>query len=560
MENVNNIVNGRNIKVRYVLKLLRRIIFGRTIPQIFFRVYLIIIFLGTILLFCEFTHVNTYWVDTLHGDPWRIPNTNWDPLLPNLNTHQYTFWNALFIACSAFSNTGLTTVNISEFYNISGQIIIFFLIWFGGIGIISIFFLVWNLFKSNDSVKINQVILLQAERGSNKLSNTVKSIRFSFLFIICTQILFGMIMTIWLYSYPSYVQKINLLDPNVLSYDTTTTTSAYHNFYDALWQGFFCSISAVSNAGFDVFGQNISLSAFRNDWNVFFQLFIMIEILVGGIGYPLIFDLYEKIQAKRHNLKHNLSLFTKVCLVWYFVILFFGLFSSLLFECCGKDISILSNTTIMSSSNYHGEWGKAEWFNKSWAILFNTVTTRSAGFSTVPQGIFTQGSMIVYCILMFIGGSPSSTAGGIRVTTLAVLFTALWSQIRGKTTISIFKRSIPDKTVKNAFVVFFISICLLLISTVIIFYTHDIETNNFISDLSIVNHQFIGVFYEVTSAFGTVGLSIGITAICGPLALIVLIIVMFIGQLSVSSFLLLFTNPKNITQRATNSYEDIKIG
>ena len=75
MENVNNIVNGRNIKVRHVLKLLRRIIFGFTIPQIFFRVYLIIIFLGTILLFCEFTHVNTYW----------------DPLLPNLNTHQYTF-------------------------------------------------------------------------------------------------------------------------------------------------------------------------------------------------------------------------------------------------------------------------------------------------------------------------------------------------------------------------------------------------------------------------------------------------------------------------------------
>ena len=176
---------------------------------------------------------------------------------------------------------------------------------------------------------------------------------------------------------------------------------------------------------------------------------------------------------------------------------------------------------------------------------FETLTlTKSGGITTTTTN----------------GGSPSSTAGGIRVTTLAVLFTALWSQIRGKTTISIFKRSIPDKTVKNAFVVFFISICLLLISTVIIFYTHDIETNNFISDLSIVNHQFIGVFYEVTSAFGTVGLSIGVTAICGPLALIVLIIVMFIGQLSVSSFLLLFTNPKNITQRATNSYEDIRIG
>lgn len=535
-------ISDKNIKIRKFLRSLKIILLGKTIFNTFFRVYIFLILIGAIFLYTPLTHAS-----------WEIPNQSTE------GTHPYNFWDALFIACSAFTDTGLTCVNVSTFFNFGGQFIVFLLLWFGGIGIISLFFVIWNFFRKNDSVKLQQIILLQSERGTTKLNNTFRSIRFSVLFIILVQIFFGLIYSFWLCWMPIHLQGVLDLGNNTtITYDLPQYISAHGNYGLAIWQGIFCSFSAINNAGFDIFEQNISLSAFRNDWNVIFQLFTMIEIIIGGIGYPLIFDLYEKIRLRRMNIKYKLNLFSKVCLISYFIILAIGLIFAYSFEFGAKNVGHL---TLMSINNTPTQkyWGNNETFNKCWLILYNTVSTRSAGFSTIDQKLFTTGTHSIFTVMMFIGASPSSTAGGIRTTTIVVIFATIIAIIKGRTNVSILKRNIPKNTVVNSFVVFFVALMLIFLSVIIIMYTPNVE-NPSIKISSLPEFNFIVCLYEVSSAFGTVGLTTGITTIASPVALFIFVICMFVGQLGVSNSLLSWTKKISLGKNINYAQEDIRIG
>ena len=540
-------IKDRKVKAKKVGKVLKRIFIGNNIFNIFFRVYIFVVLLGGVLLYIPWTH-----------SEWTIPNVT------TSGTHPYTFWNALFIACSAFSNTGLTCVNVSTFFNFTGQVIVFILVWLGGVGIISLFYVLWNFFKKGDDVKMNQIILLQSERGTSKLSNTFRSIRFSVVFIIIVQIIFGFLMSFWLCWMPVYVQGVQDYGNNVsITYNTNQLVSSYHNYPLALWQGFFCSFSAMNNAGFDIFEQNISLSAFRNDWNIVFQMMIMIEIILGGIGYPLIFDIYEKIRLKRKNIHYRFSLFSKVCAISYVLVFVVGLSISFGFEFGVPNTGniVPGNLTLMSINNTadHKYWGDNELFNKCWALIFNATAARSAGFSTFNQCWLTMGSQTTFSIMMFIGASPSSTGGGVRTTTLAVIVATLIATIRGRTNISIFKRNIPKTTVANSFLVFFVGLVIVFISTTIIIYTPSVENPaQRIGD--VLNINFVSTMYEVTSAFGTVGFTTGVTAIAGPFALVILTFCMFVGQLGVSTSLLVWVRRVSFGKNIQYAEEDIKIG
>ncbi len=524
-------------KTRKFWKSFSNIVFGKNIFQKFLRIYVLSVILGAVLLYCGWSH-----------SLWTV--TNYDN--PDI-THNYTFWDALFVSCSAFSNTGLTSICIGDFYNFFGQFVIFVLIGLGGIGIISLFFVVWNFFKKDDDVKINQLILLQSERGSNKYSVSFRSIRFCVVFIIIVEIFFGLIMSLWLNFYPNYN-----IDPqsysNILTYvDSSSPIAAYHNYGTALWQGMFLSVSAMNNAGFDIFNSNASLASFRNDWNIIFQLFTVIEIVLGGIGYPLIFDIYEKIRCKKHGLNYHLSLFSKVALVTYILVFIIGLGCSFGFE-----YGQMTNSTLLGTSNTHNEWGKNESLNKNWAIIYNTIVTRSAGFSTFNQALLTTGSQIDFSILMFIGASPSSTGGGIRTTTFAVLILSIWHLIRRHENVTAFKKTIPQKTINNAFIVFFIGLVLVLVVSLSLYYCPTYLPNNE-SVYQIDNMTFIKTIYEVTSAIGTVGLTMGISELVKPIGLFLLTLTMFIGQLGISSTLLSWFNKSSKSKDIAYSIEDIKI-
>ena len=244
---------SKKARARKVVRVLKRIFLGNSLFQLFFRVYLLTIILGAVLLY----------IDASHPGKWLISDTG-------STEHQYTFWDALFLSCSAFSNTGLTSVVVGNFYNFFGQFVIFALIGLGGIGIISLFFVIWNLFKKADEVKLNQIMLLQNERGTNKFSSSFRSVRFCVFFIIIVEIIFGLLMSLWLCFYPTH--EVVEDSSQILTYtDPANFIPSYHNYGNAIWYGMFTSVSAMNNAGFDVFKSSASVAAFRNDWNVIFQ-------------------------------------------------------------------------------------------------------------------------------------------------------------------------------------------------------------------------------------------------------------------------------------------------
>ena len=526
----------KKAKQRKFLRVLKRIVLGNNLFQLFFRVYLLTIILGAVLLY----------INASHPGNWTITDTG-------AAEHKYTFWDALFVSCSAFSNTGLTSVVVGNFYNFFGQFVIFALIGLGGIGIISLFFVFWNLFKKADEIKLNQAILLQNERGTNKVSSSFRSIRFCVFFIISVEVVFGLLMSLWLCFYPTYEVADNC-NQLLVYVDKTKHIASYHNYGTAFWQGMFTSVSAMNNAGFDVFRSSNSLASFRNDWNVIFQLMTMILIVIGGIGYPIIFDIYEKIRYKKLGLRYRFSLFTKVAALSYIVVFGVGLAVAYGFEYGAQS----SQTLIGSTNNLHNlEWGKSEKFNKAWCVLYNTVVTRSAGFSTVNQNMFTIGTQVNFSMLMFIGASPSSTGGGIRCTTMAIMTLAIIQMIRKRSSISIFHKKIPNETVKNSFIVFAVGLALVLLVAGIILYLPK-HGGGKIADIE--GMTYIKALYEVSSAIGTVGLTMGISANVHWVGLAFLVLLMFVGQMGISATLLSWFKKLPAARDIQYTEEDVRIG
>ena len=189
--------------------------------------------------------------------------------------------------------------------------------------------------------------------------------------------------------------------------------------------------------------------------------------------------------------------------------------------------------------------------SKVMAIFFNTFSTRNAGFSTINLKELSQPTIILYAIMMFIGSAPSSTAGGIRTTTIALIVLSIWSKIRGVPNVRIFNRKIPRETTYTAGIV-------LSISLFIVFFVSFITMSSIHGNFE--GYGYIDVIFEVSSAFGTTGLSTGLTPSLNTISKIFLILTMFIGQLGVSSTILVWRSNRNKQYKIDYIQEDIAIG
>ncbi|MDR3163662.1 MAG: hypothetical protein LBT77_01130 [Mycoplasmataceae bacterium] len=516
---------------------------GDTVPKRLFRCYLFFIFLGTILLFIS---------PALQHPGHMVTGYDVDD---NPIVKPYHFYDALFISCSALSDTGLTTAVISDTYTFFGQFVIACLMEAGGIGIMTIIYLLWHLFMPKKKVNLDQIIIFQAERGNEKLGNAYRSLTHSVLVVIIVQATFAILMSLWLNWIPAHQQQFQNFDIHSLSYDIPgKMLDCYHNYPNALWQGTFTSISSINNGGFDIFSESNSLSAFRNDWGVIFQVMAMIEFIIGGIGFPLIFDLIEKVKYKRKGLKYQLSLFTKLGLWGFAIASVVGLIFAYSFEYSFTVNSYIGYPDIAHYVCTHKEFGEHEQFNKAWAIFFNTMATRSAGFSTVNQNVLSPGMQWTFIILMFIGGSPSSTAGGIRTTTLMIILGAIFAKVRGRKNVVMFKRTVPPDKVHDSFLVVVLSTAIVVLVAIIIYY--------FSSNIEIEGegNAMLQMVYETTSAFGTVGFSMGITEDINVWGLLAIIVLMFIGYLGVSEAILSWTRKDPKGNEIQYPEEDVRIG
>lgn len=547
-------------KTKKIKKVLYTIFVGNTVPRKIFLIYLYTIIVGIILLALPISlkDLNHYVKYDTSG-----------------KVSSYNFIDILFTSVSAFTDTGLTTLDVSRTFSWFGQLIILILVQVGGLGIFALYWFIWNqiinsyLYKKykkiNTSKNINSnfqnSLLMASERGDARFSLTWKNVKYAIVFILIMELCFWIIYSLEFAFIPAYEMKsvsslINDPIHNAQYNDVYLNSSKYVDYYrnpKAIWVGFFQSISAINNAGMDIIG-NASMNSYRNDVGTIVQYTTMLQIIIGGIGYHVIYDLILKIKKGR---KFKLSLFTKVSLISYFVILLIGLILILILEIALKS-GIVS--TLYTHPNQVFEPYKQQYFGKStnWNIftnlLFNVVSSRSAGFSTISYSNISDQSKWVILILMFIGCSPNSTGGGVRTTTIALVIILFYSRFKGNKEIHIFKKRITAKNILDALIVIVIGIILVI--------SFSLFTYSFLDS----NFNITEVFFEFSSAFGTAGLSSGLigsisntNSLQGVILCLFLSMLMIIGQLGIPSMITIFKKQIDNNNLVSYPKEEIRI-
>ena len=377
-----------------------------------------------------------------------------------------SFLDALFTATSATCVTGLVVHDTATYWSEFGQAVILFLIQIGGMGVITI--AVSFAMASGRKIGLMQRSVMQEAIGAPKLEGIIKLTRFIIKLTIIIEISGALIM------YPVFGKTAGPIR--------------------GIWYAVFHSISAFCNAGFDLMGikeEYSSLTAFAG--NPVINIVIVMLIIIGGIGFVT----WEDIKTHRwHFRRYRMQ--SKVIL------------------------SVTAGLIIVPAVYfYFGEFSRTQWDNvstgnKIWMSLFQSVTPRTAGFNTADLSEFTGAGQLIMIMLMLIGGATGSTAGGMKITTVAVLFATAIAVFRRKNQTHLFGRRISDEIIKSAAAIFLLYIFLFLTGGIII---------SIADGFSIIESLF-----EAASAICTVGVTLGITSSLGAVSRIVLIILMFFGR------------------------------
>jgi len=292
-----------------------------------------------------------------------------------------------------------------------------------------------------------------------------------------------------------------------------------------IFYSIFHSISAFCNSGIDILGNN-SLINFDN--NYLLNITIMLLIIIGGLGFTVWTDISNAIKKRiaekisYQKLIHDLTLHTKIVLVTTLILLITGTIFIYLFE--------YNNLTTMGNG-FAGE--------KLLKAAFQSTTLRTAGFSTINQAEMTSVTKVISICYMFVGGSPGSTAGGIKNVTMLVVILLVISFMKDKDKVNIFNRNISENVIKRAIVVFAISIFIVILATIGLLLTESFIKEEFLTSnlVQFYTPSFMDIIFEVVSAFGTVGLSLGITSSLTYGGKIIIILLMIIGRLRTNNYI-----------------------
>lgn len=397
--------------------------------------------------------------------------------------------DALFTATTSVCVTGLVTVPTFSTWSIYGQIIILILIQLGGLGVISFTILFLQLLGQRIGLRENQLIRDAYNLDKNKGMSILvrKIVKGTFLVESIGTVLYSFVFV------PQY--KIS-----------------------GIWISLFNSVSAFCNAGMDIVGPN-SLIDYQS--NVAVNLITMALIIIGGIGFPIWFLTIDKIKEYIHG---KISLRKIIKSLPLYAKAVFSVTAALIF---GGAIIIF----ILEYTNDR-TIGNLPLGDKILASLFQSVTTRTAGFCTIPQEGLRRCTIIICSILMFIGGSPSGTAGGIKTTTFMILVASLLSSLSERTNTEVFNRKINAETVRKATSIFSLSFFVMIISL--------------IAFCAVQPGAFEDCLYEVVSAIGTVGLSRNLTPSLTLPAKLIIVVTMYLGRIGPISLALFFNTKKYI--------------
>ncbi|WP_339199565.1 TrkH family potassium uptake protein [Aeribacillus sp. FSL K6-8210] len=388
---------------------------------------------------------------------------------------EWTFLDALFTAVSAVSVTGLTTVSIIDTFTVPGIFILMIVLQIGGIGIMTLGTLFWLVLGKKIGLRERQLIMV--DQNQLNLSGIVNLMRQIMLMILIIELIGTIILGTYYLKY-------------------------FPEWKEAYLHGMFSAISATTNAGFDISGS--SLVPFAHDY--FVQMVHIILMTLGAIGFPVLIETKNFILTIGTKRTYRFSLYTKLTTVTFFALVVIGTILIYLIE----------------SSNYLSDKSFLESF---FYALFQSATTRSTGLYTMDVSMFSETTLLIMSIFMFIGASPSSVGGGVRTTTVAVILLVAFHFAKGSSTVKVFKREIHPDDIKKSIAVMTVSVILCLTSIVILSATE--------------RFTLMEIIFEVCSAFGTTGLSLGITPELSPIGKIIIMIMMFIGRIGILSFIFL---------------------
>lgn len=411
-----------------------------------------------------------------------------------------SYIDALFTATTATCVTGLVTVITAEAWSVFGQIVILILIQTGGLGVITIMSGLMILLQRK--IGISDRLLLQDAFNLNSMSGLVRFVK---KVLAGTFIIEGIGALLYMIV---FVPEFGLR---------------------GIWVSVFTSVSAFCNAGIDIIGEN-SLCDYA--FNPVINIVTCTLIILGGIGYIVWWDIIRVIrqsQSRGRKVFRFLTLHSKIAITASLVLIFGGALLIFLFE--------YNNSLSTDGCNV---------FQKLQIAFFQSVTTRTAGFATVPQENLTNASSMLCLLLMFIGGSPVGTAGGIKTVTFIVLVASATASVRNKDSVDIFGRAVSRQSVSKALSVACMSFIIMFVSTVL---------------LSVVTQEdALDIVYETVSATATVGLTRNFTSSLNGIGKLIIIATMYLGRVGPISLAIAFNLNKENQNIIKNPTEEISVG
>lgn len=388
---------------------------------------------------------------------------------------QISFIDALFTSTSAVCVTGLIVVDTATYFTKFGQLVILGLIQIGGLGVMTLTTFFALFFAGGLGIRERVLIgdLIEEER--------LGQIKYTLLQIILTTVLIEAVGAFLIFH---SFENLNL------------------SLNERIFYSIFHSISAFCNAGFSTFSENLMFEGIR--YNYITVGTIGVLIVLGGLGFGTISNLLTLFKSPFVKKSRYLNTQTKIVLISTFILIILGAIITFFFE----NNNTLANLTLDQ---------------KILASIFQSITTRTAGFNTISINNLLIPTSLIYILLMFIGASPGGTGGGIKTTTAFISFLAIFDYIRGRKKIELFKRQIPDEIIHRVYLKIAFSLGLLFTSTIIMTFTE--------------KFQFIDILFEQISAFGTVGLSRGITFYLSDTGKFIIILLMYIGRVGPITFL-----------------------
>jgi potassium uptake TrkH family protein len=414
--------------------------------------------------------------------------------LPIATYHGISETNALFTATSAVCVTGLIVVDTATYFTPFGKFIILSLIQLGGLGIMTLAGILAYAVAGQTSFKTQ--LAFKDMMSSSKINNIMH-----FVYRVILVTLFSEAL-------------------GAIAIYFSVEDNLFENRLDKIFFSLFHAVSAFCNAGFSTYTNGLYELPIR--FNYMLQIWIALLVILGGIGFPIVFNLYRYLNVKAANLinrirgtsqiKHIPNLIflnARLALVVSGFLLIIGFVAYLLFE---QDATLQQHPT---------------WTGKIVTSFFGSVTPRTAGFNTVDLTSMNLSTIMIYLLLMWIGASPGSTGGGIKTTTAGVALLNMLAILRGKDRSEIFKTEISHNSVRRAFAIIILSLLLIGIAT-------------FFVSINDSDKGLITIAFEVFSAFSTVGLSLGITANLSTYSKIVLVVTMFVGRVGMITLLVVF--------------------